>query len=117
MEQVVLKPQKQPEKLCLLVENPQGQGGPSISDLLTKAYVTSLPPRNILETIQNNDTLREMTVADYMAQNGRIWHREKWYILEDDHTWLRLIQKHHETALPGHLGRVKTFCLLDRQYS
>jgi hypothetical protein len=92
------------------------QGRPSISDLMTKSYVTDPLPGKILEPIRKNGTLKDITVAECTELDGRIQYRTKCYLTEDDQLQLQLIQKHPDTALAGHPGRVKMFDLLNRQY-
>jgi len=73
-------------------------------------------PNKILEVIRQGDSLKDITVGEYMEQERQVWYRGKRYVPEGDQLRLRLIQEQHETALAGHPGRAKTFDLLDRQY-
>jgi hypothetical protein len=116
MEQVVLKSQNLPKEFRLLAHDPPAQGRPSISELITEAYTADPLPGKIIEAIRTNGSLKDITVVQCVAQNGRIQYRGKCYIPENDQLRLRLIQEHHDTALAGHPGREKTFDLLDRQY-
>jgi len=69
-----------------------------------------------MNAIRINGSLKEITVAECMEQDGRVQYRGKQYVQERNQLRLRLIQEHHDTALAGHPGRAKTFDLLDRQY-
>jgi len=116
MEQVVLKPQNLPKELCLLADCPPAQGSPSISDLMTKAYRTDPLPGKMLEAIRTNSGLLKITVTECTEDNGRLRYRGSSSVPDSDGLHLRIIQKHHDTALAGHLGWVKTFDLLDQVY-
>jgi hypothetical protein len=116
MKKVVLKLHNLPKELHLLADSPPAQGHPSISDLMTEAYETDPLPGKILEAIRTIGSLKHIMVAECTEQDGRIQYREKYYVPESDQLQLRLIQAHHNAPLAGHLGRAKTFDLLDRQY-
>ena len=116
MEQVVLKPHNLPEQLRILASDTLEGQVPSISDLFTQAYKDDPLPNKILEAIRQGGSLSDITIAECMEQEGRVWYRGKCYVPEGDQLRLRLIQEHHDTALAGHPGRAKTFDLLDRKY-
>jgi len=100
MEQAILKPQNLPEELCLLADSPPAQGHPSISKLCTTRYVSDPLPGRILEAIRTNTQWKEITIVEYTEKAEQVWYRGKRYVPEDEELWLRLIQKHHNTALP-----------------
>jgi len=104
MEQVVLKPQNQPEQLRLLADSPAVQGRPSIFDRMTEAYETDPLPGKILEAIWTKSGIQEITIAECIEDKGRIRYRWNLYVPEDDKLRLRIIQEHHDTALAGHPG-------------
>jgi len=116
MEQVVLKPHNLPEQLRISANEIPVQRSPLIFDLFAQAYKNDPLPSRILEAICQGDSLKEITVAEYTEQERQVWNRGKRYVPEGDQLRLRLIQEHHDTALAGHSGQVKTFDLLDRQY-
>jgi len=63
-----------------------------------------------------NSGLQEITVAECMGDNGWLRYRRSLYVPDSDELRLRVIQEHQDTALAGHLGRAKTFDLIDRRY-
>jgi len=116
MEQVVLKPQNLPEQLRISASVSLVQERSWISHLFKEAYKSDPLPGKIIDAIRRNVSLREIAIAEYTKQDGKIQYRGKQYVAESDQLRLRLIQEHHDTALAGHLGRAETFDLLDRQY-
>jgi len=64
MEQVVIKPQSLPEQLRFFADTSATQGRLSISDLITKAYVTDTVPGNTLKAIRAKETLREIPIVE-----------------------------------------------------
>jgi len=114
-EQVVLKLHNLPEQLRIAANGKPGQEASLISDLFAQAYVNDLLPNKILKATRQGDSLKDITVGECTEQEGQVWYRGKRYVPEGDQLRLRLIQEHHDTALAGHPGRVKTFDLLDRQ--
>jgi hypothetical protein len=116
MEQVVLKPHNLPKQLRISANDMPELDVPSIADLFAQASRNDPIPNTILEAIREGDSLKDITVAERTEQKGQVWYRGKGYVPEEDQLRLRLIQKHHDTALAGHPGRAKTFDLLDRQY-
>jgi len=116
MEQVVLKPHNLPEQLRISANDTPRQEVPLISDHFAEAYMDDPLPNKILEAIRQGGSLKDITVAECMEQEGKVWYRGKCYVPEGDQIWLRLIQEHHDTALAGQPGQAKTFDLLDRKY-
>jgi hypothetical protein len=116
MEQVVLKENNLPQQLRISVNDMPRQEVPSISDLFAQAYRENPLPDWIIQAIRQRDSLKEITVAECAEQEEQISYRGKHYVPEGDQLRLRLIQKHHDTALAGHPGRTKMFDLLDIQY-
>jgi len=115
MEQVVLKLQNVPELLCLLADTLPDKGRPCIPDHMTQAYETNPLPGTILEEIQMNSGLQEITVAECTENEGRVMYRGNVYLPDMDELPVRIIQEHHDTALAGHPGQANTFDLLDRE--
>jgi len=66
MEEVVLKPQNLPEQLRLSADSPPALGHPSISDLVARAYETDPLPGQILEAIQTQSQLQDITIAEFI---------------------------------------------------
>jgi len=60
--------------------------------------------------------LHSADVAQCTEHEGQIWYQGKLYVQTNEQVWLPLIQAHHDTAVAGHAGQVKTFDLLDSQY-
>jgi hypothetical protein len=116
LEQVVLKPHNLPEQLRISANEMSGQEASSISDLFAQAYVDDPLPNRILKAIRQGESLKDITVGECTEREGQVWYRGKHCVPEGDPLRLRLIQNHHDTALAGHPGYVKTFDLLDRQY-
>jgi hypothetical protein len=116
MEHVVLKPHNRPEQLRISANDMSRQEASSISDLFAQAYEDDPLPNRILKAITQGDSLKDITVGQCTQREGQVWYRVKCYVPEGDQLWLRLIQENHDTALAGHLGRAKTFDLLDSQY-
>jgi hypothetical protein len=116
MEQVVLKPHNLPEQLRISANGMPGQEVPSIPDLFAQAYISDPLPNKILKARRQGGSLKDITIAECTEQEGQVLYRGKRYVPEGNQLRLRLIQKHHDTALAGHPGRAKTFNLLDRQY-
>ena len=116
MDQVVLNPQNLPEQLCLLADGPPIQGLPSVSNLMPKAYGSNPLPEKILEAIQMNSGIQEITIAEWIEDERQIRYRGNLYVLEGDELRLHIIQEYHDTVLAGHPGRAKMFNFLDRGY-
>ena len=116
MEKVVLKPQNLPKQLRLLADSPPAQGCPSITDLMTEAYKTDPLPGKILEAIRTKNGLQQITIADCIADGGRIRYRGIESIPESNELRVHILQKHHDTALAGHLRQAKMFDLHDCGY-
>jgi hypothetical protein len=115
-EQVVLKPHNLLEQLRISPNDLPRQQVPSIYDLFAQAQMDDSLPKKSLQAIRRGDSLKDITVAECMEQEGQEWYGEKSDVPEGDLLRLRLIQEHHDTALAGHPGRKKTFDLLDRKY-
>jgi len=116
MEQVVLMPQNLPEPLRLSEDGPSAQGRRLISDLLIEAYLTDLVPGRILTAIRTDSSLREISMAGCMEKERRVYYRGRLYVMEGGAVRRQIIQAHHDTVLAAHMGRAKTFNLLDPQY-
>jgi len=115
MEQVVLKPHNLPEQLRVLENDLSVQEHSLISDLFNQAYEGDPLPWKIMNAIRTNSSLKEITISEFVEQDGRVQYRGKQYVPESDQLQLMLIQEDHDTALAGHPGQAKTFDLVDRQ--
>jgi len=115
MEQVALKPQNLPEQLRLLANSQPFLGRPSSADLLAEWYLTGLLLGQMMNALQMNSGLHEITIAECIKEAGRIWYRANRYVPESNALHLRIIEGFHDTALTGRLGCAKAFDLLDRQ--
>jgi hypothetical protein len=115
LEYVGLKLQNLPEQLRFLVPSLSVKGHPPISDLFKEASEIDLWPGRILEAIEMNGSVKEITVADWMAHTGRIGYWGKEYYPDSDLLQLSLIHDLLHNVLSGHLGRVKTFDVVHRQ--
>jgi hypothetical protein len=115
MEQVVLKPQNLAEQLRLLADGPPAQGCTYMMDLYSEADAAGPLPRKVLNVMQVNGSLKEITEAECTEQDGRIQYRGKCYGPEDDQLRLRLKYDHHYTTLTEHPARAKRFDHVDRQ--
>ena len=116
MEQVVLKPHNIPEQLRILANGLPVQERPLLFDLFNHAYQVDPVPGKILKAIWKGGSLKEITVAECAEKDGQVLYRGKHYVPEGEELRLRLIQDLHNTALAAHLGRAKTFDLLDSKY-
>ena len=116
MELVVPKPQNLLEQLRLVADSPPTQGCSFIFHLMTKASETDTLPGRIVEAIRTNGGLQEITIAESIEEKGRMQYRGNLYVPRDDELRLGFIQKHQDTALARHQGRVKMCDLLDWNY-
>ena len=57
----------------------------------------------------------KISLAECKIQEGRLYHRDRLYILAKDELRLHLIKQHHDDLASGHLGVAKTLELLSRQ--
>jgi len=96
-----------------MVDSSPTQGRRCICDLITMADETDPLPGKIVEGIRTNSGLQEIAIAEFPEEEGRIHYWGNLYIPKDNELRLRIIQEHHDTAIAGHLGRAKTFVLLD----
>jgi len=104
MEQVVLKPYNLSEQLRISANEISAQEHSSISDLFNHAYHVDPLADKILKAIQEGGSLREITIAECSEKHRQVWYRGKWYVPKGEQLRLRLIQKHHDTALAAHSG-------------
>ena len=72
MEQVVLKLHNLPQLLRILASDISRQEPPSILSLFERAYQEDPLPNKILEAIRRKCSSKEITVADYMEQDGEV---------------------------------------------
>jgi hypothetical protein len=114
MEQVVLKPENLPEQLRILA-NDLKEIRP-IQEQLGNAVREDDFVQRVLAAVRKGTSMKEITVAECLEQDGRLFYRGKQYVPEVSELQLRLIKEHHDTPLAGHPGRSKTFDLLSRRY-
>jgi len=69
---VVLKLQILPEQLELLADGSPTQNRPSMSDDFNPANETDPLPEKIFIAIRTNGSLNEITVAEFIEQNGKV---------------------------------------------
>jgi hypothetical protein len=79
LEQVVLKPHNLPEQLRISAGEVPVQEPPSISDLFAQAYMNDPLPSKIRKAIEQGDSLKENTVAEYTEENGQVLYGGKYY--------------------------------------
>jgi len=72
---------------------------------MTEAYETDTLPGKILEGIQMQKGLQEITIAECIEDGEWRTYRENLYIPDDDELHLHIIQEYHDPALAGHPGQ------------
>jgi len=115
MEQVVLKPEHLPEQLRILAGDlraacsihQQFENAPEEDDLVQK----------ILKAVRQGTSIKKITVAECLEQDGRLFYRGKQYVPQDPELQLQQKKEHYDTPLAGHPGKSKTFDLLSRGYN
>jgi hypothetical protein len=80
MEQVVLKPHNLPEQLRISASDVSS----SVSDLFAQACVDDPLFNRILKAIRQEDSLKDITVAECTEKEGQVWYRGKRYVPEGD---------------------------------
>lgn len=115
MQQVAVRLQNLPEQMYLLVDRPPGTGRPSIWSLMREAYETYKVPGKILEAIRMNGTSKDISVGEWMEEDGKIQYRGSLYVGEVDGLKLQMILDHNHAAWAGQPGRVYTFDLLHQE--
>jgi hypothetical protein len=68
----------------LLADSQPDHYHPYIPDLLAEAYVTEPLPGKILEPVGTKSGLEEITVAECIAEDGKLRYRGNLYVLEND---------------------------------
>ncbi len=68
----------------------------------------------IMITALRNDQqkLKEFSLAKCMLQNDWVYYKDKLLILEDEKLWLYLLQLSHDTFIASHSERVKIYKIL-----
>jgi hypothetical protein len=109
MEQVVLKPENLPEQLRIVASGLEKEC--SVSEQLEEASKQDCLVGKILDSVRQDTSMQEITVAECSEEKGQLYYLGKRYVPDNLEIQLRLITKHHDTPLAGHPGRSKTFDL------